>query len=281
MIICKTAAELKNTLHKITLNHGGVGFVPTMGALHQGHLSLLKRSADENSVTVCSIFVNPIQFNNAEDLTKYPRTPEQDLALIEPYCQVVFMPAVEEMYPDEVTEQFSFGELESVMEGASRPGHFNGVAVIVSRLFNIVQPQKAYFGEKDFQQLLIIRAMTAQLELPIEIIGCDIIREADGLAMSSRNARLSTPARLLAPEIYRTLLSCKQRYPAHTPKEIIDYAHSQFLLQPEFKLEYIEIAESTTLQSVRDFSTAKNPRLFIAIWIDGVRLIDNLPLNKS
>jgi pantoate--beta-alanine ligase len=278
MIICKTASELKNTLQNVVPQGGSIGYVPTMGALHEGHLSLIRQSAAQNAITVCSIFVNPIQFNNPEDLVKYPRTPERDIALIEPYCQVLFMPSVEEMFPGEVTEKFSFGELESVMEGACRPGHFNGVAVIVSRFFAMIQPNRAYFGEKDFQQLQIIRAMTEQLAMPVEIVGCDIVREADGLAMSSRNVRLSESDRALAPFIYRTLQGCKQRISNHTPEEIIAWAQSQFQLHPEFKTEYIEIAEDQTLQHIQSFSTSKNARIFIAIWIGGVRLIDNISL---
>ncbi len=280
MIVCKTVPELKNALQTEVSIGGSIGFVPTMGALHEGHLSLIRQSAAQNSITVCSIFVNPIQFNNPEDLAKYPRTPEHDLALIEPYCQVAFMPSVDEMFPDQVNEKFSFGELESVMEGACRPGHFHGVAVIVSRLFAMIKPDRAYFGEKDFQQLQIIRAMTKQLALPIEIVGCDIIREADGLAKSSRNVRLSDADRALAPFIYQTLQQCKQRVVDHTPDAIIEWAHKQFLLHPEFKTEYIEIAEENTLQHILSFSTPAKARIFIAIWIGGIRLIDNLTLNN-
>jgi pantoate--beta-alanine ligase len=278
MIVCKTVPELKIALQTVVPQGGSIGYVPTMGALHEGHLSLIRQSAAQNSVTVCSIFVNPIQFNNPEDLVKYPRTPERDIALIEPYCQVAFMPSVKEMFPDEVSEKFSFGELESVMEGACRPGHFNGVAVIVSRFFAMIQPDRAYFGEKDFQQLQIIRAMTEQLALPIEIVGCNIIREADGLAKSSRNVRLSDSNRALSPFIYQTLQQCKQRVADHTPDAIIEWAQSQFLLHPEFKTEYIEIAEENTLQHLNSFSTPAKARIFVAVWIGGVRLIDNLSL---
>ncbi len=241
---------------------------------------LLSENVQQKTPLPFAVFLSiPIQFNNPEDLAKYPRTPELDIALIEPYCQVLFMPSVEDMFPNEATEQFSFGQLELVMEGACRPGHFNGVAIIVSRFFAMIQPHRAYFGEKDFQQLQIIRAMTKQLKLPVEIIGCNIVRESDGLAMSSRNVRLSPSDRALAPFIYHTLLGCRQMISTHTPEEIIKYAQSQFLLHPEFETEYIEIAEESSLQHIDNFSSLKNARIFIAIWIGGVRLIDNLSLN--
>lgn len=279
MIVCKTASELQDTICKMRQEFDTVGFVPTMGALHEGHLSLIKRSASENKITVCSIFVNPIQFNNPEDLQKYPRTPEKDMALIEADCQILFMPSIEEMYPSEVTEKFSFGELETVMEGACRPGHFNGVAVVVSRLFSLVKPDKAYFGAKDFQQLQIIRAMTNQLQLPVEIVSCDIIRESDGLAMSSRNMRLAKADRALAPFIFQTLTACITKSKVHAPSEVIEFALHEFLQHSEFEVEYIEIAEEETLQTINQFNKTTKARIFIAVWLGGVRLIDNLPLN--
>jgi pantoate--beta-alanine ligase len=279
MIVCKTASELQHTICKMRQGSDTVGFVPTMGALHEGHLSLIKRSASENKITVCSIFVNPIQFNNPEDLQKYPRTPEKDMSLIEADCEILFMPSVEEMYPSEVTEKFSFGELETVMEGACRPGHFNGVAVVVSRLFNLVKPDKAYFGAKDFQQLQIIRAMTNQLQLPVEIVSCDIIRESDGLAMSSRNMRLAKEERGLAPFIFQTLTNCIQKSKEQTPSEVIEFALHEFSKHSEFEVEYIEIAEEKTLRTINQFNKLTKARIFIAVWLGGVRLIDNLPLN--
>lgn len=279
MIVCTTASELQQVINKTRKTNDSIGFVPTMGALHEGHLSLIEQSARENKITVCSIFVNPIQFNNPEDLVKYPRTPEKDIALIEKSCQILFMPSVEEMYPTEADEKFSFGTLETVLEGAFRPGHFNGVAVVVSRLFNMVMPDKAYFGEKDYQQLQIIKSMTKQLNMPIEIIGCDIIREADGLAMSSRNVRLSASERALAPKIFQILSSCSSKTKTNTPSEIIDFAVGQFNITPEFKIEYIEIAEEESLNKITTFNHLTKTRMFIAVWLGGVRLIDNISLN--
>lgn len=279
MILCKTASELQNTIREMRQGSDTVGFVPTMGALHEGHLSLIKRSASENKITVCSIFVNPIQFNNPEDLQKYPRTPEKDMALIAADCQILFMPSVEEMYPSKVTEIFNFGNLETVMEGACRPGHFNGVAVVVSRLFNLVKPDKAYFGAKDYQQLQIIRAMTNQLQLPIQIVSCDIVRESDGLAMSSRNMRLANTERALAPFIYQTLTNCIQKTKECSPSEVIEFAIQEFSKHTEFEVEYIEIADEETLITINQFNKTIKARIFIAVWLGGVRLIDNLPLN--
>lgn len=279
MILCKTASELQNTIREMRQGSDTVGFVPTMGALHEGHLSLIKRSASENKITVCSIFVNPIQFNNPEDLQKYPRTPEKDMTLIAADCQILFMPSVEEMYPSKVTEIFNFGNLETVMEGACRPGHFNGVAVVVSRLFNLVKPDKAYFGAKDYQQLQIIRAMTNQLQLPIEIISCDIVRESDGLAMSSRNMRLANTERALAPFIYQTLTNCIQKTKECSPSKVIEFAIQEFSKHTEFEVEYIEIADEETLITINQFNKTIKARIFIAVWLGGVRLIDNLPLN--
>ncbi len=279
MIVCKTASELQNTIREMRQVSDTVGFVPTMGALHEGHLSLIKRSASENKITVCSIFVNPIQFNNPEDLQKYPRTPEKDMELIAADCQILFMPSVEEMYPSKVTEIFNFGNLETVMEGACRPGHFNGVAIVVSRLFNLVKPDKAYFGAKDYQQLQIIRAMTNQLQLPIEIVSCDIVRESDGLAMSSRNMRLTIKERALAPFISQTLTNCIQKTKECSPSEVIEFAIQEFSKHTEFEVEYIEIADEATLITINQFKKTIKARIFIAVWLGGVRLIDNLPLS--
>ncbi len=280
MIVCKTAGEFQQIINKTRQNNETVGFVPTMGALHNGHLSLIEQSARENKITACSIFVNPIQFNNPEDLLKYPRTPEKDIALIEKSCQILFMPTVEEMYPTEATEKFSFGKLETVMEGAFREGHFNGVAIVVSRLFRLVNPDRAYFGEKDFQQLQIIKSMTQQLKMPIEVVGCPIVRESDGLAMSSRNARLSSSDRKLAPTIFQILTIAKSKISKYTPTELIDFTTTQFCHYPEFKVEYIEIAEESTLQKITHFAPHIKTRMFVAIWLGGIRLIDNIMLTQ-
>ncbi len=205
MIFCQTKNELQNAL-KAQGTNPIIGFVPTMGALHEGHLSLVRQAKRESEIVVVSIFVNPIQFNNSDDLQKYPRDLDRDLDLLkEVGCDIVFAPSEAEMYPENPTESYAFGDLETVMEGAFRPGHFNGVAIVVKRLFDLIKPTAAYFGEKDFQQLAIIRALTEKENLSVEIVGCPIIREKDGLAMSSRNVRLSAEDRRIAPQIYKTL----------------------------------------------------------------------------
>lgn len=279
MKICHTVLELQSTINQVKSENKSLGFVPTMGALHQGHLALIQQSASENEVTVCSIFVNPIQFNNPEDLEKYPRTPEKDGSLIEDYCQILFMPSVQEMYPNQVSETFDFGSLETVMEGAFRPGHFNGVAVVVSRLFEMVRPNRAYFGEKDYQQLQIIKAMTKQLDLPVEIVACSIIREVDGLAMSSRNARLTPQGRAIAPLIFDLLNQAKAKRGSYSVEDVKLFLQNQFLQNPAFKIEYVEIADEQTLQPVTRFDRNTKSRIFVAVWLDGVRLIDNIALD--
>ena len=279
MTICYTLMELRSAIDNLKNANKKVGFVPTMGALHQGHLALIKQSAAENEITVCSIFVNPIQFNNPEDLQKYPRTPEKDIRLIENYCHVLFMPSVEEMYPAEVIEKYNFGTLETVMEGAFRPGHFNGVAVVVNRLFTMVRPDRAYFGEKDYQQLQIIKAMTKQLQLAVEVVSCPIVREEDGLAMSSRNTRLTEDNRKLAPFIYKTLNLGLIKVNEFPLDKVIELIKTEFQNYPSFKIEYIEIADESTLQPIRVLNLTQKARIFVAVWLGDIRLIDNLLLN--
>lgn len=256
-----------------------IGFVPTMGALHAGHLSLLERSVEENDISVCSIFVNPIQFNNPKDLEKYPRTLETDSKMLkEAGCDIIFAPAVEEMYPEKAKEVYDFGPLESVMEGAHRPGHFNGVAVVVKRLFEICLPDRAYFGEKDFQQLAIIKAMTQQLDLPIEIIGCPIIREADGLAMSSRNVRLTTKERKIAPEIYNTIEDIKHKAGREPLERVLEDATAYLNSLSGMKVEYLQVADEHRLMPVLHWEDDRKKRVFVALFLGEVRLIDNLKL---
>jgi pantoate--beta-alanine ligase len=279
MIICRTVVELQKAIDLLKTPSGKIGFVPTMGALHSGHLSLIQQSATQNEVTVCSIFVNPTQFNNTEDLIKYPRTPDKDIALIENFCQILFMPSEKEIYPEKVSETYNFGSLETVMEGVFRPGHFNGVALVVNRLFAIVRPDRAYFGEKDFQQLQIIKAMTRQLQLPVDVVSCPIIRESNGLAMSSRNARLSEDDRKLAANIYKILNTTLQKSTHTSPENIKNNIYLEFEKFPQFKIEYIEIAEELTLQTVCNFPSNQKVRIFIAVWLGGVRLIDNQVIN--
>lgn len=272
-----TRISLEAHLGELRSSGLSVGFVPTMGALHAGHISLIKKARRENDIVVCSIFVNPIQFNNPDDLKKYPRTLDADFALLEPAgCDVVFVPSVEEMYPGEITEKYNFGHLDKVMEGRFRPGHFDGVAVVVKRLFDMVKPDRAYFGLKDFQQVAIVRSMMQQIGSPVQLIPCEIVRETDGLAMSSRNVRLSPAARRLAPFIYQTLTFGKNLAAAHSPSEVNRMVLERFAEHPEFEPEYFEIVDSETLLPVEHFDGSRPAIACIAVWLDQVRLIDNL-----
>ncbi len=257
-----------------------VGFVPTMGALHRGHLSLLDRARAENNISVCSIFVNPIQFNNPDDLKKYPRNPDADHRMLETAgCDLVFSPSVEEMYPEgEVREQYDFGHLNEVMEGAHRPGHFNGVAVVVKRLFDICMPHRAYFGEKDFQQLMIIRALVAMNDLPVEIVGCPIIREEDGLAMSSRNVRLSPEERAIAPRIYETLLMIREDAGKKPLEHVMHLAERRLNALPGMRVDYLQLVNEATLLPAGSWVSARDLRVFAAVYLGEVRLIDNLKI---
>ena len=254
-----------------------IGFVPTMGALHEGHLSLINRAKKENDIVVCSVFVNPIQFNNPADLEKYPRTPEKDIEKLEQAgCDAVFMPTAEEMYPEKVEDHYDFGDLERVMEGACRPGHFNGVAIVVRKLFEIVTPDKAYFGEKDFQQLAIINKMVKDLNLPLEIVPCPIIRENDGLAMSSRNVRLNETERALAPKIFATLNNAISKKDSMSPVEMKAYALAKYAEIKEFDVEYVEITDEINLKSIENWNECEHARIFVALQHGPVRLIDNV-----
>ena len=254
-----------------------IGFVPTMGALHEGHLSLVKRCVEENDVCVVSIFVNPTQFNDKHDLETYPRTLEKDCSLLEPAgCDYVFAPSVEEMYPEPDTRTFDFGLVSAVMEGARRPGHFNGVAQIVSKLFYAVEPDNAYFGEKDFQQIAVIRAMVEQLNIPVKIIACPILREADGLALSSRNVRLTPEQRQKAPLIARTLKESTTFAREKSVQEVIDYVVNTINADPVMRVEYYEIVDGYTLESIQNWSDTTYPVGCITVYCGEVRLIDNM-----
>lgn len=259
-----------------------LGFVPTMGALHQGHISLVELALAENDLVVVSIFVNPTQFNNADDLDKYPRTPERDLELLKKTNGNIFIyrPAVEDIYDTEVASvHYDFDGLEYEMEGEHREGHFDGVGTIVSKLFKIITPDRAYFGEKDFQQLQIIRKLVALDNLPVEIIGCPIIRESNGLAMSSRNKRLSPEELEKASFIYKTLMEVKDNFDSHSLTYLYDLVSERFLNNPHLELEYFTIANENTLKAMNEKTTAIPYRAFIAAFIGGVRLIDNIALN--
>ena len=254
-----------------------VGFVPTMGALHEGHLSLINRAKNDNDIVVSSVFVNPIQFNNPTDLEKYPRTPELDIEKLKNAgCDAVFMPSVEEMYPEKVEDHYDFGDLERVMEGACRPGHFNGVAIVVRKLFEIVNPDRAYFGEKDFQQLAIIKKMVANLNMGLEIVPCPIIRENDGLAMSSRNVRLNEAERAIAPKIFATLNDAVSKKDSMSPAEMREYALAKYAEIKEFDVEYVEITDEINLQSINNWNECEHARIFVALQLGPVRLIDNV-----
>ena len=254
-----------------------VGFVPTMGALHEGHLSLINRAKKDNDIVVCSVFVNPIQFNNPADLEKYPRTPEKDITKLEQAgCDAVFMPTAEEMYPNKVEDHYDFGDIEHVMEGACRPGHFNGVAIVVRKLFEIVNPNKAYFGEKDFQQLAIIKKMVRDLNMNLEIVPCPIVRENDGLAMSSRNVRLNETERAIAPKIFATLNDAISKKVSMTPAEMKEYTLAKYAEIKEFDVEYVEITDEINLKSLENWNECEHARIFVALQLGPVRLIDNV-----
>lgn len=273
--------KLKNTISTHKKSGKSIGFVPTMGALHEGHLSLIYKSLSENDVTVVSIFVNPTQFNNAEDLDKYPRTLEADVEKIKKVSEevIVYAPSVEDVYDkDVVSEKFNFEGLDKVMEGKFRPGHFDGVGTVVKKLFQIVTPDKAYFGEKDYQQLLIIKKMVAQTKLPVDVIGCPIVRDERGLALSSRNQRLSEDRREEAAYIYQVLQEVRNQFSTKNPIEIEKWVKQQFETKKDFELEYFSIAEADTLAEITEKESGKKYRSFIVVYVDGIRLIDNLEM---
>jgi pantoate--beta-alanine ligase len=282
MPVIYSASELSLFLGSNHSNHHSLGFVPTMGALHQGHLSLMHQSLVENDITVVSIFVNPTQFNNPEDLKKYPRTLEADVQKIETLSQdiIVFAPSVSEMYGQSpLSDSYSFDGLEFQMEGKFRPGHFDGVGTIVHKLFAMVKPTRAYFGEKDFQQLRIIQTLVKNLVLPIQIVPCPIYREANGLAMSSRNERLPEAVRAEAGFIYELLQDVKKRFPTNEFKNILDWVVKTFENHEGFELEYFEICDEFSLTPLEQFNNTKKYRAFIALNVSNVRLIDNISLN--
>ena len=275
--VLSTTEEAKQILRKLKGEGKSIGFVPTMGALHEGHVSLVKRAVSENEVVAVSLFVNPTQFNDKNDLKNYPRTPEKDLALLESAgVHYVFMPTENEIYPEPDTRQFDFGMLDKVMEGEHRPGHFNGVAQVVSKLFDIVQPQRAYFGQKDFQQLAIIRELVRKFNYDIDIVACPILREADGLAMSSRNMLLTPEKRASAPLISKTLFEARNIMGEKTVEELINWVEIIINSNPHLEVEYFEISNAKTLEPVRDWNAAEQIVGCIAVHAGQVRLIDNV-----
>ena len=282
MCIFYTQTELVSHLTTISNQETTIGFVPTMGALHDGHLSLMKEALLNNNFVVVSIFVNPTQFNNAADLAKYPRTLDEDVKKIESLSNqiIVFAPSVDDIYKgNTVSQPFDFDGLENQMEGRFRPGHFDGVGTIVKRLFEIVMPTNAYFGEKDFQQLQIIKKMVSKLNLNIVIIGCPILREANGLAMSSRNERLTPHQRKEAAIIFETLQHAKEYFKTKSVQEVNEYVSITFENQKDFELEYFEIADEETLLTCHHKNETKKYRAFIAVFVNNIRLIDTISLN--
>ena len=268
-------ATLKNT-------STSVGLVPTMGALHEGHLAIVKKAISETKVVVVTIFVNPTQFDNQDDLNKYPDTLDSDLEALKTISEelIVFAPAVTELYSNKISsKEYDFDGLDTTMEGKFRSNHFLGVATVVEKLFSIVKPNKAYFGEKDFQQLLIIKKLIEITNMPIEIIGCPIVREPNGLAMSSRNERLPKDLRIKASFIYETLLAAKEIFGMKSATNVMNWVKNKFDKQPEFDLEYINITDQDTLNPVKRKQKNTKYRAFIAVYANGVRLIDNIALN--
>jgi len=271
--------ELSQYISYVKKENKKIGFVPTMGALHEGHLSLASKARAENDVCICSIFVNPTQFNNADDFNKYPRTLDSDIKLFKHInVDAVFIPAEKDIYPVKPTEIFELGGLDLVMEGKFRPGHFNGVATIVKKLFDLVLPDRAYFGEKDFQQLAVIKYLVKTLNIPVEIVPCPTLREANGLAMSSRNQRLSSDEKKLAPLIYRTLEAGKEKLNNQPIEEVKQWVESEISSCQQMKLEYFEIVDSETLAVAGVFESGTSYRACIAVYLGSVRLIDNIKI---
>lgn len=279
MEVFEKAAELDKFLENERKKGRTIGFVPTMGALHQGHVSLVEKAKQENELVVVSIFVNPTQFNNSSDLATYPRTPEKDKELLDNSgCDVLFLPSVEEVYPEKDDTVFDLGGLDKLMEGKFRPGHFNGVAMVVKRFFEILKPDNAYFGQKDFQQLAIIRYMTKFFELPVNIIGCPTLRESSGLAMSSRNMRLTEGERTEAAVIYKALSQARENAKTKSPEKVREIFEQQIKEHNGFKFEYFEIVDSESLREIDIWDEQRKAVGCVAVWMRDVRLIDNLVL---
>ena len=278
MEIIETKGKIKTVVESWQGKGYTIGLVPTMGALHEGHLQLVRRSLKENDMTVCSIFVNPLQFNNKEDLDKYPDTFEQDIQFLQKVgCDMVFAPEADAFYEGVGANDYDFGLLGTVMEAQHRPGHFEGVAAVVKELFITIMPQKAYFGEKDFQQLSIIKWLKRTEQFPIEVVGCETVRATNGLALSSRNLRLSKKALLTAAEVYATLNFCRNNAIIFDPQTLVEHAIAK--LEQNCEVEYFEIVDEETFERVEDWEESKCPRAFVVVHLEGVRLIDNLSLN--
>ena len=283
MKVIATVKELKSAISAARSEGKTVGLVPTMGALHKGHLSLVRRACAENDFVVVSVFVNPTQFNNPEDLRTYPRTLEADVKLLSDNTEtaVVFAPTIEEVYPEPDTRQFSFGPLAEVMEGKFRPGHFNGVAQVVSKLFYFAGPDRAYFGEKDFQQIAIVKKMTRDLGLTLQIVECPIVREDDGLAVSSRNTLLTPEHRAAAPHIHASMEASLSQVGRLTPSQLEGWTINQVEQNPLLKVEYYEIVDGLTLQPIRSWDETDYAVGCITVFAGKVRLIDNIKIKES
>lgn len=281
MEIIRTVELLRRRVEEEKQCGRSVGLVPTMGALHAGHVSLIDRARKENDIVVVSVFVNPTQFNNLEDLRSYPRTEDADCEkMTNAGVDIAFIPSVEEVYPKPDTRIFDLGLVAEVMEGPMRPGHFNGVAQIVSKLFDMVQPHRAYFGEKDFQQIAVIRRMVELEGFNIDIIDCPIMREIDGLAMSSRNVRLTPSQRQIAPAIYKALVASIDYAKSHSVKETKQHVIDEINAQPEMEVEYYEIVDSLTMQPINNWDDSNCPVGCITVYCGEVRLIDNIKYTK-
>jgi len=277
MKVVKTVGDLRSVLD--AAKGRSIGFVPTMGALHEGHLSLVAEARKECAVCVVSVFVNPTQFNDKNDLKNYPRTPEKDAALLEKAgVDIIFMPSADEIYPEPDTRIFDFGQIDKVMEGATRPGHFNGVAQVVSRLFDLVKPDKAFFGEKDFQQIAVIKAMVAQLGSTVEIVECPIVRGADGLALSSRNTLLDAEHRAAAPHIYEALHAAAAKVGEMSPAELKAWVVAETEKNPLLKVIYFQAVDARTMQEVASWDDCPRIQGCIAVQAGAIRLIDNIKL---
>ncbi len=282
MTLFKEKSDLNKKIGYIKEKNLTIGLVPTMGALHKGHLSLVERSLVENDFTIVSVFINPTQFNDKEDLANYPKNLTKDCDFLDAISDdiIIFAPEISDVYDKNISvKKFDFQGLDRFMEGKYRKGHFEGVATVVSRLFEIVKPNKAYFGEKDYQQLKIIQQLVVQYRIPVNIIGCKIVREDDGLALSSRNSKLGSDSRNIASKIFELLNYCRVHFDSMNLDEIINHVNIFFEKISEIELEYFIIADSETLIPAKEIIKDKQYRAFVAVRLDGVRLIDNIELN--
>jgi pantoate--beta-alanine ligase len=276
MLVLHKITEIRSVISEEKRKGKTIGFVPTMGALHPGHISLINFSKQQTDITVCSIFVNPTQFNNQADLKHYPRTPDADIKLLEAAgCDILYMPEVSDVYPENDNRKFDFGYLDTILEGATRPGHFNGVGQVVSILLEGVKPDKAFFGSKDYQQVMVVKSLVKQLSLQVEIIPCPILRESDGLAMSSRNTRLSPEERKIAaliPQWMQEAITIIKKKGIEAAKQFINEKVSKI---PEMKLDYYEVCDSETLKPISEITPNEKAVTLIAVFVGNIRLIDN------